>query len=39
VYVLPTVALLGGIVMLGALRTIGQDMIRADNQGIAASTA
>jgi MFS family permease len=39
VYVLPTVALLGGIVMLGALRTIGQDMIRADGQGIAASTA
>jgi MFS family permease len=39
VYVLPTVALLGGIVMLGALRTVGRDMIRADDQGIAASTA
>lgn len=39
VYVLPTVALLGGIVMLGALRTIGRDMIRADSQGTAASTA
>ena len=39
VYVLPTVALLGGIVMLGALRTIGRDMIRAGGQGIAASTA
>ena len=39
VYVLPIVALLGGIVMLGALRTIGRDMIRADGQGTAASTA
>jgi MFS family permease len=39
VYVLPTVALLGGIVMLGALRTIGRDMIRADSQGTPASTA
>jgi MFS family permease len=39
VYVLPTVALLGGIVMLGALRTVGRDMIRADGQGTAASTA
>jgi hypothetical protein len=39
VYVLPSVALLGGLVMLGALRTVGRDMIRADNQGAAAATA
>jgi sugar phosphate permease len=32
VFVLPVVALLGGIVMLGAMRTVGQDMVRADSQ-------
>jgi MFS family permease len=39
VYVLPTVALLGGIVMLGALRTVGRDMIRAEGHGTTPSTA
>jgi sugar phosphate permease len=33
VYVLPCVALLGGIVMLGAMRTVGRDMVRAESQG------
>jgi MFS family permease len=40
VYMLPSVALLGGIVMLGAMRTVERDMVRAENQGeAAASTA
>ncbi len=40
VYVLPSVALLGGIVMLGAMRTVGRDMVRANGQrDVAASTA
>jgi MFS family permease len=40
VFVLPVVALLGGVVMLGAIRTVGRDMIRADTQGeVAAPTA
>ena len=40
VFMLPSVALLGGIVMLGATRTVERDMVRAENQGeAAASTA
>ena len=39
VYVLPSVALLGGIVMLGAMRTVGRDMVRAAQGEPAAATA
>lgn len=39
VYVLPSVALLGGIVMLGAMRTVGRDMVRAAQGDSAAATA
>jgi sugar phosphate permease len=40
VFVLPSVAVLGGIVMLGAMRTVGRDMVRAESQrDVAASTA
>ncbi|MGH7631762.1 MAG: MFS transporter [Gemmatimonadales bacterium] len=40
VFVLPSVAVLGGLVMLGAMRTVGRDMVGADGQrDVAASTA
>jgi MFS family permease len=39
VYVLPSVALLGGIIMLGAMRTVGRDMVRAAQGEPAAATA